>query len=203
MRPGGDPWPFAYPVTGTRESWPALTVPVSLSWIPGGSWGSLSTLAAMRTLARRAASHPDTVALLRSILSDRWPADLWERAVMVRDWMASHVVFLSDPEAVSLAAGGSVRVDDYVRDPVGEQYPQLRRSGVIRGDCDDAASLGATLGRAAGLPARLRVVSFDPSEPRPYTHVFAELLTPRGWLDLDITRRNGSPRVTRTEAVNV
>ena len=53
---------------------------------------------------------------------------------MVRDWMASHVVFLSDPEAVSLAAGGSVRVDDYVRDPVGEQYPQLRRSGVIRGD---------------------------------------------------------------------
>ena len=47
-----------------------------------------------------------------------------------------------------------------------------------------------------------RVVSFDPLAPHPFTHVFTEALTTRGWLDLDITRTaDGGPPVTRTEVV--
>jgi transglutaminase-like putative cysteine protease len=124
---------------------------------------------------------------------------------MIRGWLAEHVRFLSDPVGVSRVAGGSVEVDDYLRDPVTEQLAQLQRTGEIRGDCDDVAMLAATLLLAAGLPAvRFRVVSFDPVPPAPFSHVFTEALTTRGWLDLDITRRaDGGPPVTRTEVRTV
>ena len=124
---------------------------------------------------------------------------------MLRDWLAQAVTFKDDPATVSLAAGGVAAVDDYLRDPITEQLPQLRQTGTIRGDCDDVATLGATLALAAGLPAvRFRVVSFQPAAPRPFTHVFAEVLTSRGWLDFDTTRtRFPGPRITRTDTVTV
>ena len=123
---------------------------------------------------------------------------------MLRDWLAGVVRFTSDPETVALKAGGEVAVDDYLRDPVTEQIPQLRATGEIRGDCDDVATLGASLALAAGLPVRFRVVSFSPNPPMPFSHVYAEALTSRGWLDLDVTRTvTPGPRVTRTDTVTV
>lgn len=158
----------------------------------------------MRRLARQAAPHPETVQLLRAILSETPPRDTWERATMLRAWLAAHVRFLADPLDVALAAGGRAAVDDYLRDPVTEQYPQLRATGEIRGDCDDVALLAATLALAAGLPAvRFRVVSFAPP-PSPFTHVYTEVRTSRGWLDADVTRTSWpGPAVTRTETVSV
>jgi transglutaminase-like putative cysteine protease len=124
---------------------------------------------------------------------------------MLRSWLADHVRFLDDPVGVSLVGGGIAEVDDYLRDPITEQVRQLQATGEVRGDCDDVAMLGATLARAAGFSAvRFRVVSFDPSSPHPYSHVFTEVLTSRGWLDFDVTRtRWPGPAVTRTEVLAV
>jgi transglutaminase-like putative cysteine protease len=181
-----------------------LTVPVAFIWIPGGRLGSVATLWEMRRLARRAADDPLTGKLLTTILSVSPPSDSWERARMIRDWLAAHVRFLYDPEGVSRYVGGPLAVDDYLRDPVTEQYPQLRRTGEIRGDCDDVAMLAAGLARAAKLPAvRFRVVSFDPVPPHPYSHVFTEGLTSRGWTEFDVTRRGAAPPVTRSEVLTV
>ena len=124
---------------------------------------------------------------------------------MLRDWLAVTVRFRDDPAHVALAGGGVAAVDDYLRDPITEQLPQLRQTGEIRGDCDDVATLGATLALAAGLPAvRFRVVSFRADRPQPFTHVYTEVLTSRGWLDFDTTRtRSPGPRITRTDTVTV
>lgn len=96
------------------------------------------------------------------------------------------------------------RVWTFVRDPVGielvrrpERLLDLwRLKGHIPGDCDDAAVLGAALGKSVGFPARFVVLGFY--GPRmPFSHVYAELQAPDGWVDLDVTRTPARLPVTR------
>jgi hypothetical protein len=59
---------------------------------------------------------------------------------------------------------------------------------MVHGDCDDAAQLVATLGKAVGFPAEFHAVSFAPGGT-PYTHVYAVLRLPNGRpVEFDVTR---------------
>lgn len=56
-------------------------------------------------------------------------------------------------------------------------------------DCDDVATLAASMAKACGLPVQFRALSFVDSR-RPYGHVFTEISLAGGGLviDVDITR---------------
>lgn len=79
----------------------------------------------------------------------------------------------------------------------------FQRHGVIAGDCDEVAILGAALGRAIGLRAEFIVLAFpsdDPNEADRFAHVYAVLLTDDDRrVNLDVTRPRGPvPAPTRT-----
>lgn len=114
------------------------------------------------------------------------------RACGIRRWLGNRFRFLRDPEGVELLRTPDALLDD------------IARGGYTSGDCDDAAVLGAALGRAAGLPARFVVFGWAGSEG-PFTHVFAELGAGPGsrWIDLDVTRPRRRLPPTRTAVLNV
>lgn len=97
-------------------------------------------------------------------------------AARIRAWLARYVRFVPDP----------VR-DELIHDPV-VMLETLARDGVAAGDCDDVATLGATLAESVGLPARFRVLGFD-APGAPFSHVYAEVLAGSRWMELDTTRQ--------------
>lgn len=93
----------------------------------------------------------------------------------LRGWLADRLTFHPDPPDM-----------EWVDDPA-DQMQTLGAVGRIHGDCDDAATLGATLARAMGLPARFVVAGFGRA-PAPYEHVWTEVFDGSRWHDLDVTR---------------
>lgn len=142
------------------------------SWNPGGDLGTIRTLGIMKRYARRALPDPLLQGAARRILGGAAaPAAM---AAAVRSWLARVFQFQPDPPGVEL-----------VKTPR-RQLLELERTGRVTGDCDDAAVLGAALGRAVGLPARFVAVGFE--RGMPFRHVWTELETPDGWVELDVTR---------------
>lgn len=159
---------------------PTETVPGSWQtrqWIPSGWLGIEATVWRMRRLARRGARDPLLRWLAASIV--RQDADAGARAQAVRDFLERAVDFTQDPDGVELLK--SVRY----------QLRELELHGRVAGDCDDVAVLGAALGMALGLPARFVLLAFTPGAP--YEHVYAELLTRSGWVELDTTKPDQLP----------
>lgn len=77
--------------------------------------------------------------------------------------------------------------DELLHDPV-LLLERIGRDGFATGDCDDVATLGATLGESVGLPARFIVLGFD-DPGAPFGHVYAEILAGTRWVELDTTRQ--------------
>lgn len=180
-------------------------VRITRRWIPGGDLGAMVTVGEMRRLAyaplkwawlkgrlARVVSDPLTCALARSIVVAA-PGDTGAQVEALRTWLASRVRFRRDPRGVELL------VDPRV---------MLRRlsqgQAEIRGDCDEVAILGAAIAKAMGHRTRFRVLAFG-SPNAPFRHVVADVLTPLGWRDLDVTRRYQAfpPVVSRTYTVAV
>lgn len=138
--------------------------------IPWGNWGVRKTLRRMRKLVRDAQASPLLIETAGSIVSTHGPAN---KAHRIRDYLAATVQFVPDPVGIEL-----------IRSPV-YMLRQIESKGTARGDCDDVATLGAALGKAVGMPARFVVQSFAAGQP--YGHVFTELATPAGWVELDTT----------------
>lgn len=164
-------------------------VPVRRSWLPGGDAGILMTVAEMRRLANRAA--PSIRAIAQQAAGGATDAtDQWHN---LRDWLTIHTQFTPDPDDTEL-----------VRTPI-EQLTRIAQSGVMRGDCDDVATLAAALTKALGRRARYVVLGFiEPGPATPYRHVYAEMLTaPDVWRDFDVTRRKSSLPASRRQTVEV
>lgn len=163
-------------------------VRVRTQWLPGGDLGVWTTLTAMRTQARRAASDP-RVQLAARTAGGSTPATI---AVGLLSWLAAHTRFTPDPRSI-----------EYVRTPL-EQLSRVGLSGRTPGDCDDTATLGAALAKARGLRTRFVVVGFGaPGAAAPYTHVYTEVADRGGWRQLDIQRRPTSPGATRLATLEV
>lgn len=162
-------------------------VPVVLRWIPGGDLGITSTLLAMRATVRAGQGDPLVQRAAQGVVGS--VSDPRTRAQLIRAWLMQHTVFTADPDEVEL-----------VRTPV-EQLARIAQSGVMRGDCDDVAVLGAALALAVGLAPRFVVLAFDPLPAAPYQHVYTDVCA--GGVNFDVTRAPNGPRATRMAAMEV
>lgn len=146
---------------------------VDRRWIPPGHAGIEATVDVMVGIARDGA-RSRRVRELAAELEGVARGNPLDTAREIRAFLAARVRFEFDPPGLEL-----------IREP-----ELLLRTvachGFAWGDCDDVACLGAALGLAAGLPARYVLLAFHDSEP--FEHVYAELETPSGWVELDTTR---------------
>lgn len=161
-----------------------VALPVRLSWLPPGDAGTRATLRAMRAEVHAGLLDPAVRTAALGIIRHIPARDGRGHADTLRRWLGERWRFVRDPDGV-----------EYVLTPR-EQLERLYRVGALEGDCDDAAVLGATLGKVIGLPARFRALAFG----GPYRHVVADLLTPAGWRDLDVTAaaQRIPPTISRT-----
>jgi transglutaminase-like putative cysteine protease len=140
----------------------------------------------MRTDAHAAQASPFTRVAARQAMGAA--RDNATRATFLRSWLAQHTQFKADPDNLEL-----------VRTAV-EQLARIARGGVMRGDCDDVATLGAALALAGGLQPRFVVLGFTGPDA-PYSHVYTDVLG--GAVNLDVTRQPSSPRATRVAVMEV
>ncbi len=159
-----------------------------------GDRGTMDTLALMAQLVNRGVDSPLVISSARQLAASAGDRDPFRQALAVRQFLARVWRFVDDPPDREL-----------LRDPdaMMHEYFEL---GAIMGDCDEAAVLGAALGKAIGMEATFTVLSF-PVEGGgdQFGHVFTSLLTPDGkTLELDVTRPAGPvPQAIRTLSVEV
>lgn len=131
------------------------------------------TLRTMRRLARNGLSFTN----VRTLAADVHEIAQRERtsaASEIRALLLRRFRFRFDPPGIELVKGPEILTNELLRDRFAE------------GDCDDAAILAAALAHALGIPARFVAVGFQAGGP--FRHVYTEVWTPRGWLDVDVTR---------------
>jgi transglutaminase-like putative cysteine protease len=131
----------------------------------------------MRRLANAALVDPVVIETARRIVEDAGVLGRNEGGKFnaIREWLLAHVQFLPDPVGVELLATPRYMLDT------------IRRAQFVSGDCDDAAILGAALGKAVGLRAKYRALAFG-ARSRPFSHVYTLLLVRGQWANLDTTR---------------
>ena len=140
-------------------------------WIPAGHVGIEWTVDHMRRLARDGA-RAELVREAAAELVDG--AEGREAAERIRAYLAESMVFKFDPPGVEL-----IRTPELL-------VRQIECHGYAVGDCDDVATLGAALGLAVGLVPTYVLVGF--SDSAPFAHVYTELATEAGAVELDTTR---------------
>lgn len=140
--------------------------------LPTGDAGTWATLRAMSRLAREGAQEP----MVQDAAQGAAGGQLETRARIyaLRRWLDFHTRFTHDPGEIEL-----------VRSPTAALL-EIEATGVLRGDCDDVATLGASMALALGMTVRYRVLGW--SRAGPYSHVLTECWDGRNWIDLDVTR---------------
>jgi transglutaminase-like putative cysteine protease len=169
---------------------------VSSVTIGYGDTGTLGDLRAMVDLVNASLTVPAVVFAARALAVNSAPArNQYRQAIGIRSWLARYFKFVDDPTGLEL-----------LRDPenlLREYYATNR----IIGDCDEAAVLGAALGKAIGLVACFTVYAFTAADggSGDFSHVFASLLTDDGRaVSLDVTKPAGSvPPPSRVLSVEV
>ena len=153
--------------------------------IAHGDLGISQTVASMLVLIRQGATTPIVQQTAQQICASATRgvdaiASGYYQAAAIREWIAQRWVFVDDPEEAELL---------YAPDT---QLALIAENGVMRADCDDCATLAASLCVAAGLKARIVCVGFsDLTEPATsFTHTWTESRPALGalWLELDVTR---------------
>jgi transglutaminase-like putative cysteine protease len=145
--------------------------------IPSGDGGTYATLAHMRRLARRGATHSLVRQTAASIVRGVSGTNGLDQAQAIREWIGDNVAFLRDPLGIEALYTPDLMIRT------------ILTKGVTQVDCDDVATLAASLGLAIGLLARFIVVGFH-SPKAPFQHVWTDLSDPRHvqWIDVDTTR---------------
>lgn len=122
----------------------------------------------MAGLTRRFRADPHIRQLATSIIAP----------VQAKDWMG-------ELQAIFTYVQVNIR---YTQDINGVETIQtpLATLTLGRGDCDDMATLLASLAEAAGFPTRFKAVAFDPGA---YEHVWVEAMLPdtQEWVAMDAT----------------
>lgn len=161
--------------------------------IPDGDEGTGIVLERMAELVQTRIAHPvvrgKAVALARRVA----PHHVSGQIAAIRGYLVRRVRFVADPLGPEL-----------LQDPV-LMLEDAEREGAAMGDCDDFATLAASLGGAIGIPARFVVVGFSGPDA-PYEHVWTELFDGSQWHELDVTRPRHdaeAPAVERRVFVDV
>lgn len=141
-----------------------LTVTVAPA--PGGRRAPYHTVGVMRAMVEEFKCAPSIIQTAINLILFAPPRDEYAEVKAIFDYVR-----------------GSVR---YVRDVVGietlaDPVTTLRR---MVGDCDDKATLLATLLEAVGYPCRFVIAAYSDGE---YEHVYLQCFFNRQWHDLDPT----------------
>ena len=157
---------------------PLLLTPASSSteMIPGGDAGVARTEDAMCAAVHEATADPYVVGFARLLThSDTpYPSLVQEHAARrIYAFLWGAWRFVDDPLDRELLRTPRAMLGEYAA------------RGIIMGDCDEAALLGAALATAVNIQAALTVVAFTAT----YSHIYATLLPLDGVaVSLDITR---------------
>lgn len=93
------------------------------------------------------------------------PKDYLSEILAIRNFATSHVRYVNDPLHV-----------EYIKDPQ-RMVEEIRATGMTSADCDEIASLIATMALQLGRQAEFVVVGFG--APGQYSHVFARVKEPK------------------------
>lgn len=160
--------------------------------LPFGDFGTQTTLRKMRQLVNSSLLDPVVIQTARKMALSTFARDKDGQILAIRSFLVDHFQFVQDPIGVELLVTPRAMLET------------INRRGVVSGDCDEAAVLGATLGKAIGIPAAFVTLGFrGPSGP--LSHVYAILRGGSGWVSLDVTKplRGPFPPATRQETVEV
>lgn len=140
----------------------------ALAGIPDGVDGTIVTLDIMRRYVRQFRTNPQIVELARSLVRDIPGKDFASEAARLQDWVRANIRYTMD-----------------VYDVETLQTP-LATLSVRQGDCDDQATLLATLLNALGHEARFVAVGFVPDN---FEHVLVETRSAPGapWVPVETT----------------
>ena len=167
---------------------------ILLQSIFGGDMGSMQTLQRMRRLVNASLADPLVIEQARSVIENAGVLGRDEvgKYFAIRAWMDEHLAFLPDPLGVELLSTPRYMIT------------KIRQAEFVSGDCDDAAILGAALGKAVGLRAKFRALGFV-TRARPFQHVYTLLLIRGQWMNLDTTRspQRDPPSPVRTYELGV
>lgn len=167
---------------------------VHVGSIDYGDAGVMQTLRAMATLVNDGVNDPLVLQFARRMAVSSGARMYQRQAYTIRQWLATVWRFVDDPPDRELLVSPAESLREYMR------------YGTISGDCDEVATLGATLGKAMGLQADFVALAFFNPDGTPgrYEHVYATVTTPSGaTVDLDITRPGLVPPVARDVTVAV
>lgn len=145
-------------------------IPFTLSGLPDGPDGVALTLDAMRRFVKAGKVNPNIRMLAESIISGIPGKNYRAEASAVHDWVNENIRYTRDINNVEM-----------VKTP--ELILQTRQ-----GDCDDMATLEATLLETIGHPARFVAVGFD---QRNFSHVYVETKLGNKWVASDCTENRG------------
>lgn len=150
----------------------------SVAW---GDAGIEQTLAIMSQLVSDGVDTPSVVGFARRLAVQAGVRRSALQAMTIQAFLQRVWRFVNDPADRELLVAPDVLLANY------------HVAGYIAGDCDEAAVLGATLGKAIGLAPTWTVYAFEDGPPETWTyHVFAALLTDDGrTVSLDVTRPAG------------
>lgn len=137
-----------------------------LAQIPEGNQGIRETLKLMRDWVREFKSNPTIRDKAVNLVFYIPRHNLFAKAKAVWNFVRTNIRYVHDPNGVELV-----------------HWPTQVLSQAI-GDCDDHATLVASLLEAIGIPTRLVAVGFEPGR---FSHVYAEALLGRDWFALDTT----------------
>lgn len=137
-----------------------------LAGIPDGTDGIRMTLRIMAKMVRAYKHQPLMVELARAIVADVPAKNGAAEVDAIRRWIMEHVRYTSDVNGVE-----SLQTPDALLES-------------LQGDCDDQATLMATLAEAIGKSTRFKAVAFAPDQ---FEHVFPEVRLGPGWVSAETT----------------
>lgn len=106
------------------------------------------------------------------VLGRLWPKEYLGEILAINNWVSEKIFYVNDPLHVEL-----------LKDPQ-RLCEEIIARGHARGDCDDIATLIATMALQVGREAQFVIVGFG--EKGSYSHVFARVKDPKGpWIVCD------------------
>lgn len=162
--------------------------PATLGTLSSGQAGTAETLKIMVDLARKYRRDPGIIQLARDLVHSLPQYDRMGELQVLHAFVRDAIRYTNDPEGMELV-----------------QTPRATLE-MRTGDCDDKATLLATLLSSIGRRSRFVAIGFTALGP--YTHVLVEALQKdRGWMPLETIKNVaagwGPTNVARRMTINV
>lgn len=153
--------------TKTNKRYPVGRGQSVVTAIPDTIAGIEFQVAKMAEYVREYSGHPDVVKFARELVRNAKAQDLTDEAKKVYKFLLAHTRYVRDPSRRELIQTPELMVRD------------IKETGLTQGDCDELATLTATLLEAIGHSTRFVFGAFDLG----WQHVWVE--------DLDAKHKKG------------